>query len=270
MSHSFEFNYDFMNTLFLMGLAVILAAAFLFRSAFRGRVHYDRVNRDGGSQLLGKGMMEMAYWSLQPIGKAMVFCHVTPNMLSWASFVFGALAGGALAFGHFGFGACFAAISALLDSLDGMVARLTQVSSDAGEVLDASVDRYAEFFFLAGLVFYYREVPVAMLLTMAALLGSFMVSYSTAKAEALRVKPPRGSMRRPERAFYLTLGAVLSPISIPWLETSNTYPVHLGYPMVIAIGVVAFFANFSAVERLWAISRAIRIREEAEKQASKK
>ena len=39
-----------------------------------------------------------------------------------------------------------------------------------------------------------------------------MVSYSTAKAEALGVEPPRGAMRRQERAVYFVLGAALVPI----------------------------------------------------------
>jgi CDP-diacylglycerol--glycerol-3-phosphate 3-phosphatidyltransferase len=260
-AQGFEFNYDLMNTLFLVGLAAVVALVYTFRSASRGRAHFDRVNRDGGSPMLGKNMMEMAYWGLQPIGRFLVYVHITPNMLSWASFVFGLLSGVVLAVGHFGFGAIFATASALLDSLDGLVARMSNRASDAGEVLDAAIDRYAEFFFLAGLLIYYRDLPVLMVLVLAALIGSFMVSYSTAKAEALQVKPPRGSMRRPERAFYLTLGAVLSPISIPWLETRDTFSVHVGYPMVIALGIVAILSNFSAAERLWAISRSVRERE---------
>jgi len=255
---SFEFNYDLMNTLFLFGAAAVVVVLYGLRAAIRGRAQFDRVNRDGGSQMLGKGVMQMAYWGLQPVGRFLVFAHITPNMISWASFAFGALAGSVLAFGHFGFGAVFAAISGLLDSLDGLVARMSGVASDAGEVLDAAVDRYVEFFFLSGLLIYYREIPELMLLTMAALIGSFMVSYSSAKAEALQVPAPRGNMRRPERAFYLTLGAVLAPISIPWLETSNQFPVHIGYPMVGAIAIVALFSNVSATERLWAIAKAVR------------
>ena len=83
---------------------------------------------------------------------------------------------------------------------------MTGVSSDAGEVLDAAVDRYVEFFFLGGLMIYYRDIAALLILTLFALVGSFMVSYSSAKAEALHVPAPKGSMRRPERAVYLTAG----------------------------------------------------------------
>lgn len=260
-------NFDLVNTLVMLSLAGLLVLVYGIRLAIKGRAQFDRVDRQGGSALLGKGLMEMAYWSLQPVARALVFCRVTPNQISWASLVFAILTGVCLAFGHFGFGAFFSSISALLDSLDGMVARMTGVASDAGEVLDAAVDRYAEFLFLGGLVIYYRDIPVLQVLALLALAGSFMVSYSTAKAESLQVAPPKGSMRRPERAVYLTLGAVLSPITIPWLETYRDTSIPVGHPMVLALCLVAVMANVSAIERFWAIARAIRVREADQREA---
>jgi phosphatidylglycerophosphate synthase len=199
--------------------------------------------------------MEMAYWSLQPIARFLIFCRVTPNQLSWTSLFFGSITGLVLAFGHFGFGACFSTISGMLDILDGMVARTLGTQSDAGEVLDASVDRYVEFFFFIGLAAYYHLIPTFLVLVLLAMMGSFMVSYSTAKAEALGITPPRGSMRRPERALYLVLGAALSPWTISWLETERNTPVAIAHPMIIMLCMVAVVANFSALERLYAIAQ---------------
>jgi CDP-diacylglycerol---glycerol-3-phosphate 3-phosphatidyltransferase len=254
-------SFDLIQKLVLIIIAALVALLYLVRVALKGRAHFDRVERQGGSVLLSKRVMEMAYWGMQPVARLLVFFHVTPNRLSWASLTFGVLAGACLMYGHFGFGATFAAISALLDSLDGMVARLTGLASDAGEVLDAAVDRYVEFFFLAGLAVYYRQIPALVGLALLALLGSFMVSYSSAKAEALQVSPPKGSMRRPERALYLILGAALSPVTIPWFETYREFSIAIGHPMVIALCLVAVMSNVSAVERLWAIAKAIRLRE---------
>jgi phosphatidylglycerophosphate synthase len=248
-------------TAILFGLVALIAGAYLVRVVRKGRAQFDRVDKQGASALLSKEMMEAFYWFLQPLGKFLVYCRITPNGISWASFAFGVLAGLCLAFGHFGSGAAFACVSAVMDSLDGLVARMSGTSSDAGEVLDAAVDRYAEFMFLGGLIIYYREIPVLMVLTMAALVGSFMVSYSSAKAEALQVSPPKGSMRRPERAFYLILGAALSPVTIPWWEASREFPVAIGHPMVAALTMVAVLSNVSAVERLVAIAKAMRERE---------
>ena len=170
--------------------------------------------------------------------------------------------GACLALGHFGFGAISATISGVLDSVDGMVARISGLASDAGELLDAAIDRYVEFFFLSGLIIYYRDIPAFQVLALLALLGSFLVSYSTTKAEALQIDPPKGSMRRPERAVYLTLGASLSALSIPWFETRGTFANPVGYPMVVALGLVAILANLSSIERFRFITSALRRRDQ--------
>lgn len=261
-----EVNGDLIYTFALLALGAILVLAYGIRTALKGKAQYDRVDKQGGSALLGKSLMEMAYWGLQPIGDFLIFLGLTPNSISILSFAFGAMAGVALGFGHFGSAGFFSTISSLLDSLDGMVARKTGVASDSGEVLDAAVDRYVEFFFFAGLMVYYREIPWLVILCLAGLLGSFMVSYSTAKAEALHVVPPRGNMRRTERALYLTLGAVLAPLSIQSFEmnsayhTSGLYPVAVGYPMVFSLFVVALFSNLSAVQRLNAVAQEVKDR----------
>ena len=260
-------NGDLVYTFVLLMTAVVLILAYSLKAFLRGKAQFDRVDKEVGSALLGKGVMQMAYWGLQPVGDFLIFLRLTPNAISLLSLVFGAVTGVALAFGHFGSAGVFATIASLLDSLDGMVARKTGVASDSGEVLDAAVDRYVEFFFVAGLVVYYRDVPWLVLLCLAAMIGCFMVSYSTAKAEALHVTPPRGMMRRTERGFYMTMVAILSPISIQSFEHSATYPssglypVQMGYPMVFALFLVALFANFSAAQRLYAIAMAVKANE---------
>lgn len=252
---------DLFSSVFLVSTAALLVLCYTLRLVVRGRARYDRVDRQGGSVLLGKGMMNMAYWGLQPLARVLINIGVTPNMISWGSLVLGGIAGSFLAYGFFGLAALSATASAFLDSLDGIVARETGVSSDAGEVLDATIDRYVEFFFLAGLVVYYREIPLLALIALFALMGSFMVSYSTAKAEAMHMEPPPGIMRRPERAFYLILGAALSPL-MPWLLPQEYASVPVAYPMVFAMVLIAVLANISAIERLYTVAHALRLREE--------
>lgn len=254
-------NVDLLSSVFLVSTAVLLTVSYVLRLALRGRARYDRVDRQGGSVLLGKGMMNMAYWSLQPLARVLIQAGITPNMISWASLVLGGIAGSFIAYGYFGVAALSATASAFLDSLDGIVARETGVSSDAGEVLDATIDRYVEFFFLAGLVVYYRENTMLVLVALFALMGSFMVSYSSAKAEAMHMAPPPGIMRRPERAFYLILGAALSPL-LPWFLPQEYASVPVAYPMVFAMVLIAVLANISAIERLYTVAHALRMREE--------
>jgi CDP-diacylglycerol---glycerol-3-phosphate 3-phosphatidyltransferase len=261
---------DLLHTIVLISVALIVTAAYMLRVYFRGRAQSDRIDRQGGSALLNKGVMEGFYWFVQPLGRVLISIGVTPNQISWMSLLLGAISGVCLAYGHFGSAAVFATVSAVMDSLDGLVARLTGVASDAGEVLDATADRYVEFFFLGGLAIYYREIPALLLLTLFALMGSFMVSYSTAKAEAMQVDPPKGNMRRPERALYLILGAALSPMTIPYFEADRIFGIPVGHPMVFAIGLVAVLSNLSALERLWAVAKSARVREAAALEARRR
>jgi len=246
-------NPDLISAFALLTMLFTLAIAYSVKLIFQGRVRFDRVEQQGGSSLLSKGVMEMAYWVLQPLGDIFIFLKISANAISYLSLIFGAIAGFALSFGHFGTAGLFSAFCALCDALDGIVARKTGTASNSGEVLDASVDRYVEFFFFAGLILYYRESSALTLLTLAAFLGSFMVSYSTAKAEALNVTPPRGSMRRPERALYLTLGALLSPISRQIFQLDQG----VGYPMVFSLALVGLLANGSALQRLYVIAKKV-------------
>jgi CDP-diacylglycerol---glycerol-3-phosphate 3-phosphatidyltransferase len=192
--------------------------------------------------------MEMAYWALAPLGIRLARLGVSANSITFASLGFGASAGVALGTGHFGIGAALSAVSALGDALDGFVARASGTSSDAGEVLDAAVDRYSEFFFLAGLAVFYRGSVGVLVLVLGALLGSFMVSYATAKAEALQVVPPRGTMRRAERATYLTIAAGVVPFFALARGEGTGWLADL--PVVFVLMLVAVVANVSAARRL--------------------
>ncbi len=261
----FSTSYNLKSTLILLGVVALLTIAYAVRLMLKGRAHFARVDKQGGSALLSKGVMEMGYWWLQPVARSLVAIGVSANAISWTSLFFGFLAGLCLAFGHFGFGGLFALIGGLLDAVDGLVARMTDTVSEAGAILDTTLDRYVEFFFIGGLVIHYRDLPILQVLTLLALMGSFMVSYSSAKAAELRVDPPKGSMRRPERMFYLVLGAVLSPITIAEYEYVRDYPIKLGIPMVIAISLIAVLANASAAERMAAIAKATRIRDLAKR-----
>jgi len=167
------------------------------------------------------------------------------------------LAGALLGVSLFGSAAIVAVVGAGFDALDGWLARETGTASDAGEVFDATVDRYGEFAFLAGLGFAFRTDCGMLLLVLGALCGSFMVSYATAKAEALRVEVSRGAMRRVERAVYLIAGVTLVPV------VSALAPGWDKVPVALALGLVAVVGNGSAIHRLMQCARALRLRDRA-------
>jgi CDP-diacylglycerol---glycerol-3-phosphate 3-phosphatidyltransferase len=246
---------DLICSLLLVGAVAVVAACYAFRVAFVGAAHFDRVEREGRSLLVGKATMEMGYWALQPLGRSCVAAGITANMISWSALALAFGAGFAVAGGRMGLAAVLASVSSLCDVLDGLVARRSRAVSGAGSVLDSSIDRYAEFFFLGGLAVHYRAELGPLLLALAALAGSFMVSYATAKAEALRVAAPRGAMRRLERAVCLSAGAALTPLAAMIFPRSTVLGLR-EVPMLVALAAVAVLSNASAVRRLWSVAHA--------------
>ena len=245
----------------------VLAGAYLLRSAVVGRRRHARTESDGGSVFLNKTTMEMVYWILDPIIDFLAALHITPNMITLFSLVPAAGAGVALGFGWFGLASVLAVIATFCDILDGLVARKTRVSSAAGEVLDAAVDRYSEMFFFGGLIYYYRSHDQVLFIVLAAIVGSFMVSYATAKAEAMGVAAPRGAMRRGERAAYLIFGAAFTPLSKVVFANSASLALN-ELPIILTLSIVAVVSNISVVQRFGAINDLLRAKEKAPPVAS--
>ena len=250
---------DVYFTLVVAALTATTLATYGVHVVRRGSARSERVERVGGSALLGRELVEMGYWAMSPLARGCVALGISPDGLTWFALVVGAGAGVALGFGWFGLACLLSLVCVVSDVLDGQVARLTDSSSDAGEVLDASVDRYTELFYLGGLIVFYREQAWLVILALAALAASFMVSYATAKAEALGVPPPRGPMRRHERGAYLITGAGLTSFLAPTLA-AHWPAVPPSLPEVVALAVIALAGNYSAVLRLSRTARALRER----------
>ena len=237
------------------GLWVVALTLYGLRIASRGVFHSERVSKIGGTAMVGRGIMDATYWAIEPVVRGLAALGVTPNGLTWSALVLGFGAGAALAFGWFGLATMLATMSTIGDILDGQVARLTNTGSSRGELLDAAVDRYTEFAFLAGLALVLRASWWQMSLALGATLASFMVSYASAKAEALQVSPPRGLMRRHERGIYLIVGIGLVPLVGPTLVAHGLPYVT---PCLVSLGIVAVIGNLAAVLRFVRIGRALR------------
>jgi CDP-diacylglycerol--glycerol-3-phosphate 3-phosphatidyltransferase len=237
-----------------------MIGGYTVRSYLVGRTLPSRLE-SGEGKLLGRPLMEAGYWFLGPITDMLMFIGATPNAVTLASLVPGVGAGFAMATGHFGLGAALAITAALCDLFDGVLARRLGTTSDAGELYDAAADRYTEFFFLAGLVVHYNDRLALQLVALAALLGSYMISYSTAKAEALGLPAPKGMMRRAERTFYMAAGATFTPVialAMPAAWVARTEIRDL--PLLLPLALVAVLGNISAVSRFSTIARMARQR----------
>ena len=222
---------------------------------------HARVTREGGTMFLGEAIMHWGYAWIDRLARVALKLGLGATTVSWLSLLLGLGAGAegfgaglgsgfGMARGHFGLAAWLLTLSGLGDGMDGAMARQQGKSSRSGAVLDSALDRYVEFFFLAGVIYFYRSVIGVQLLALVALFGGFMVTYSTAKAEALQVTPPRGWMKRAERLVWLTGGAALAS-ALPLAG-------HSGRPILVAVlAMIAIVANLSAIIRLWALSRSV-------------
>jgi CDP-diacylglycerol---glycerol-3-phosphate 3-phosphatidyltransferase len=111
-------------------------------------------------------------------------------------------------------------VGSVLDILDGALARVGGKSTPFGAFLDSTTDRVGEGAMLAAiaLVFARAGNETAVVFTVIAVAGSFLVPYVRAKAEALGLRGDVGLGSRAERVVVLTAGLVLAPWgALQWL-----------------------------------------------------
>jgi len=107
----------------------------------------------------------------------------------------------------------------ILDILDGALARAGGKTTPFGAFLDSTTDRVSEGFMLTAIAYVFarngQDVFVAV--AMAAVIGSLLVSYTRARAEALGLRGDVGIGSRAERVVVITAGLVLAPWGVlPW------------------------------------------------------
>jgi CDP-diacylglycerol---glycerol-3-phosphate 3-phosphatidyltransferase len=107
----------------------------------------------------------------------------------------------------------------LLDILDGALARAGGKTTPFGALIDSTTDRISEGFMLTAIayLFYRHGHGIFVAVTVAAVAGSFLVSYTRARAEALGLRGDVGIGSRAERVVVITAGLVLAPWGVlPW------------------------------------------------------
>jgi len=112
-----------------------------------------------------------------------------------------------------------AQLSSIVDGVDGEIARLKGLASPFGAFYDAVLDRYADAAIILGMVFWavrFENWPGIWLLGLLALLGSLMVSYSAARAEASTgARFDHGFASLPSRdirLFIVMLGSLMGQV----------------------------------------------------------
>lgn len=176
--------------------------------------------------------------------------RVTPNALTAAGVSLCALASLLVFFEYrseqlfFWLGAVLFVAGSLLDILDGALARAGGKSTPFGAFLDSTTDRLSEALMLGAiaLVLVRDGSELGVGLSVAAIAGSFLVSYTRARAEALGLRGDVGIGSRAERVVVITAGLLLAP----WV------------PLELALAVLTATAWITVMQRVLHVRNQLR------------
>lgn len=195
-------------------------------------------------------------WSkslLNPLSYLLIKFKISPNALSVLALITGVGAGALFFFGKSFWAGILIVICGILDTLDGKVAEEAHKKSLYGAHLDSTLDRYSEFFIYLGIAYYFKDHWVVWI-TFWTVLGSFMVSYTRAKAESLGIRCKIGSMQRGERMIALSAAGVIGSL----LKVFDTF-------MIVVLIFIAVVSNITAIQRILYVRKAEKsIKKEAE------
>ena len=177
----------------------------------------------------------------------LVRTSVTPNQISLASWMLSCIAAGLMALSGYpalAAGGALAQLASIIDGCDGEIARLKRSQSEFGGWFDAVLDRHADAVLLFGLMwheFASTGTNLSIVLGFAAIVGSFLNSYTADKYDGLMAQRLRGAsyfrLGRDVRVFIIFLGALLN---LP----------------LVTLGVVALVMNIEVVRRIVVCARA--------------
>ena len=146
---------------------------------------------------------------IEPVADFLVRRRVNPNTITTIGTAW-AVAGGVIyATGHISIAGWVIGLTAIFDVLDGTVARRTGRSTVFGAFYDSTLDRIADGAVLAGLTVFYAtstvhgSVPM-IVVSLLGIIGTFLTSYTRARAESLGIDAKVGMLQRPERVVLLS------------------------------------------------------------------
>lgn len=177
-------------------------------------------------------------WVLDPLGGFLNRLGLTPNMVTGLGLLGNTIGAFYLARGEMLTGGLWIALMTPVDALDGTMARLRGESSDFGAFVDSVSDRYSELIIYSGLLYHFlvRGEPLGGMLTFGAAAGSVLVSYVKARAEGLGYEAKVGLLTRAERYLVLAPSLIFNQLNI-------------------GLGILAVFANITALQRIWYVRK---------------
>jgi CDP-diacylglycerol--glycerol-3-phosphate 3-phosphatidyltransferase len=186
---------------------------------------------------------------------------VTPNQITVVGVALTFVAAVLASFGDLRWAGVVLAFAGTFDILDGALARSSGRAYPYGAFLDSTLDRYSEGAIYIGLAAYFASTggPLQrwlLLATVAALAGSFLVSYVRARAQSLGFTCDSGLFARPERVVVTVVGLIFGGVVL--------------YAVVFLLAILTNLTALQRIREVWLQGRAQRLALEREAAAAPK
>jgi CDP-diacylglycerol--glycerol-3-phosphate 3-phosphatidyltransferase len=186
---------------------------------------------------------------------------VTPNQITVVGVALTFVAAVLAAFGQLRWAGVVLIFAGTFDILDGALARSSGQAYPYGAFLDSTLDRYSEGAMYIGLAAYFASnggqlQRWLLLATVAALAGSFLVSYVRARAQSLGFTCESGLFARPERVVVTVVGLIFGGVVL--------------YGVVFLLAILTNLTALQRIREVWLQGRAQRIAMEREAAAALK
>lgn len=178
---------------------------------------------------------------LDPIAVGLAKARLTPTMITILGLVVTLVGASLIAVDRYALGAFIAGVGAVLDALDGPLARHLGTSSVRGAFVDTMADRFGEVGLWAGLTFSLRTDETGLMLCVTALAFSLLTPYVRSFAESWGAEGRGGWMGRAERMILLLAGLIVTDL---WVNNGL-------HPLLWAFVVLSGLTVAQRVRRTW-------------------
>jgi len=206
--------------------------------------------RNGGNQRSARGGEAWTAAEIRELARnRLIESRLTPNAISISGLMLNVVAAVLVTQRLFFLAGIAFSVGSVMDTLDGRYSRMSGKGTPFGAFLDSTLDRIEEGIVLAAVAAYFaaRGKDLAVAATVVAVLGSLMVSYTRARAEALGVECKVGLATRPVRVVILAIG-------LAFARGASLGDFELLAP---AVYVMAVLTTFTVIQRVAHVRRAL-------------
>jgi len=186
---------------------------------------------------------------IEPLAEWLVRAGIGPNTITTVGTLTYIVGGGLYASGHIRTAGWWLGLTAVFDVLDGKVARATGRTTVFGAFYDSTLDRVADGAVLGGLAIFFARNDVLhgvphwagtpmVALTLLGIIGTFLTSYTRARAESLGIDAKVGMMQRPERVTLLSAPQAFFGLVLG------------GWVLMLIVALLSVTAWITAVQRI--------------------